>query len=351
MSNELVVLEHALAPLTDKFTQVLSVPGVNLTAPRLIRSVLISCERTPKLLNCTRQSLFNAAMSAACLGLEVDGVTGQAFLIPFDVKGTPTAQLVVGYKGYNTLGARSGLTITGEVVRQDDDFDFDEGEGWVKHRKLLGTPDRRIIAVWAKAAALDRPPVVKVLDIADVLAIQNKSPGARRSDSPWRDPAIGFPAMAEKSAKRRLARSLPLNVMQHAARLEEAFEEQGRPSYIAPDRGVVVEDATAEAQPTAAELTVHEDGRPQWTGAQAQGPHPTLDLGPVTEQPTITDTLNEWDRKLTDAAKLGTAELTKVWADIPHMYRVNLKAALDRRHKPTARGVDAIQSPHAHSEP
>ena len=41
--------------------------------------------------------------------LEVDGVTGQAFLIPF--KGR--AQLVIGYKGFNTLAARSGLTVTG----------------------------------------------------------------------------------------------------------------------------------------------------------------------------------------------------------------------------------------------
>ena len=49
-------------------------------------------------------------------GLEVDGVTGQAFLVPFAGK----VQLVVGYKGYNTLGARAGLTITGEVVRSGD---------------------------------------------------------------------------------------------------------------------------------------------------------------------------------------------------------------------------------------
>jgi RecT family len=32
-------------------------------------------------------------MSAACLGLEVDGVTGQAYLLPFKGK----AQLVIGY--------------------------------------------------------------------------------------------------------------------------------------------------------------------------------------------------------------------------------------------------------------
>jgi phage RecT family recombinase len=67
--------------------------------------------------------LFNSAMSAAVLGLEVDGVTGQAYLIPFAGK----AQLVIGYKGFNTLAARSGITITGAVVREGDEFDFELG--------------------------------------------------------------------------------------------------------------------------------------------------------------------------------------------------------------------------------
>jgi recombination protein RecT len=255
MSNDLAVIERAFLPLASKFADVLKVPGVTLTPARLIRSVMISCGRAPKLQACTLTSLFNAAMSAACLGLEVDGVTGQAFLIPFDIKGTLTAQLVVGYKGFNTIGARSGITITGEVVRDGDDFDFDEGAAWVHHRKILGQPGRRIIAAWAKAATKDRPSVVKVLDIDDILAIKQRSPGARKNDSPWNDEAIGFPAMAEKSAKRRLARTMPLNVYQLAARLDEAWEEQGLPAHIHPEAGVIIDQAAEQKpQPASGEL-------------------------------------------------------------------------------------------------
>jgi recombination protein RecT len=332
MSNDLVVLERQFDPLLDKFTQVLAVPGVNLTAPRLVRSVLISCERTPKLLNCTRQSLFNAAMSAACLGLEVDGVTGQAFLIPFDVHGTPTAQLVVGYKGFNTLAARSGITITAEVVREGDAFDFDEGEGWVRHKKILGKPGRRMIAAWAKAAARERPAVVKVLDIDDIIAIKRRSPGARRNDSPWNDEAIGFPAMAEKSAKRRLARAMPLNVCQLAARMDEAFEEQGLVAHITPASGVVIDTPPAGPQSAAADLT-------------AQQPAPQLDLGPGSDLPTATDRLAEYDRELTRRAEEGMKSLEAYWATMPREYRINLKSALDRRHKPAARRADEGKTP------
>lgn len=326
MSNDIAVLEKQFEPLAPKFDQVLQVPGVAISSQRLIRSILISCERAPGLLECTRQSLFNAAMSAACLGLECDGVTGQAFLIPFKVRGAPTAQLVIGYKGFNTLAARSGITISGEIVREGDAFDFDEGEGWVKHKKLLNGSGRRTIGAWAKAASNDRPPVVKVLGIDDILAIKAKSPGAKRQDSPWNDPAIGFPAMAEKSVKRRLARAMPLNVMQLAARLDEAFEEQGRVSYITPDKGVIVE-AEAVEQPAAAALVATE------TDAMAPDASPRAN-------DNVTDALAQWDTDLGAAALHGMSELERTWKKIPYEFQVSLKAALERRHKHAAAEAD-----------
>jgi len=176
-------------------------------------------------------------MSAAVLGLEVDGVTGQAFLIPFKTR----AQLVVGYKGYNTMGARSGYTITGACVREGDEFDYMLGsECYLRHKPSFRA-DARITHAWAVATNLRLPPIISVLSIHDIIAVKNKSPGAQKADSPWRDVAIGFPAMSEKTAKRRLARSMPLNVMQYASRLEEAFDEQHRPGWIDPERGPQIE--------------------------------------------------------------------------------------------------------------
>jgi recombination protein RecT len=243
--NALVAFENQLRPLAPHFSQVLP---ASLPAERLMRTVMVSVERLPALLECDRQSLFNAAMSAAILGLEVDGVTGQAFLIPFAKR----AQLVVGYKGYNTLGARAGLTITGSTVREGDEFDYEKGtNAFVRHKPLLNNKGR-IVAAWACATALNRPPVVEVLSIDDLLAVKAKSPGAKRSDSPWNDTAIGFPAMCEKTAKRRLARSLPLNVMQLAARMDEAVDEEGKPAWIGRD-GLVIEgkaEALADMQAT-----------------------------------------------------------------------------------------------------
>jgi len=241
-SNQLIVLEQQLKPLEQPLAEVLA---GRMPVERLTRTLLISCERNPKLLECDRQSLFNSAMSAAVLGLEVDGVTGQAFLIPFKNR----AQLVIGYRGFTTMGARSGYTITGAVVREGDQFNFSLGTEPVLIHIPADKPGGRITHAWAAATNLRLPPIISVLPIADILAIKQKSPGARKEDSPWNDPAIGFPAMAEKSAKRRLARSMPLNVMQYAARLEEAFDEQGRHSWIDPNKGVQIEGNLVDVQP------------------------------------------------------------------------------------------------------
>lgn len=243
MGNEIVVLENEFKPLLPRFEQVLS---GRMPPERLIRTVLVSCEKTPKLMQCTRQSLFNAAMTAAVLALEVDGVTGQGFLIPYDVKSQGLiAQFQLGYKGGNTLGARSGYSITAGTVREDDlQWEYREGSGgFVHHKRKLGSK-ARIIAFWSVAESRTLPPLISILSIDDALAIKGKSPGARRPESPWNDPAIGFPAMGEKSARRRLNRSMPLNTLtidfHRAALLDEGFEERGEPSFIREDGTVMI---------------------------------------------------------------------------------------------------------------
>lgn len=52
-------------------------------------------------------------------------------------------------------------------------------------------------------------------------------------------------------------------------------------------------------------------------------------------------TAAEWDLRLADAAKEGTATLASLWKSVPAEHRPTLKAALDRRHKPAAEQADA----------
>ncbi len=244
MGTNLAVIDKELTARLPMFLQVLP-PSVS--PQRLMRTVLMSCERTPKLLECSPQSIINAATTAAVLGLECDGVTGQGFLVPYG--GVATFQ--VGYKGFNTLAARSGYTINGGVVREGDEFDYMLGTaGFVRHKPLLNGTKRRIVAAWATAESHGRPNIVVVMSIDEVDQIKARSAGARKKDSPWNDLiGPGYAAMVEKTAKRRLARSMPLSVMQQAAALEDAHD-RGNIAHLMPDGDLrVVGSASAAPGP------------------------------------------------------------------------------------------------------
>ena len=251
MANDLVMYERALEPLLPTYGELLAPSGIK--PERLIRTVLVSIERMPVLRECTMPSIVQSATTAAVLGLEVDGVTGQGFLIPYTVRGVKTCTFQIGYKGYNTLAARSGYTINAGIVREGDDFEFVEGTGgYVRNKRKLGDEARRaIIGAWATAEASGRPPIICVRSIDQLLATKAKSAGARKPDSPWNDDAIGFPAMCEKTARRGLARSMPLNIMQLAASLDERHEEMGRPAWLEPG-GKLVEASATVVEPESA---------------------------------------------------------------------------------------------------
>jgi len=343
MASELILFENTLRPLAPHFEQALA--GA-VPVERLMRSIMVSVERNPRLLEANRQSLLNASMSAACLALEVDGVTGQAFFVPF--KGQ--AQLIIGYKGMNTLAARSGFTVQGEVVREGDAFDYELGDkGFVRHKPRLAGTDRPIIAAWATASANNRPPIISVLGIDDIMAIKAKSPGASRSDSPWSDPKIGFPAMASKSAKRRLSRAMPLNAdprFHLAAAMEEAVEERGKTSWIDPHRGLQIEGEDRDVptinheQRGTMELLSPVQSRTATSAAPASPASSPAATGAADEL-----TAAEWDIELDKAAKQGNVSLVALWEKIPREHKPTLKAALDRRHKLTAAEADKAKAP------
>jgi hypothetical protein len=65
---------------------------------------------------------------------------------------------------------------------------------------------------------------------------------------------------------------------------------------------------------------------------------PVAPHSPLPQEPGAADdkTAAEWDMELGEAAKQGMAALQAKWSEVPAEHKPMLKAALDRRHKPTA---------------
>lgn len=247
MSRQLTLKQQAdtvraaLEKLKPQFAMALP---KHLTPERLLRVTMTAVQNTPKLLECDRTSLFAAVTTCAQLGLEPDGVLGQAYLVPFKGK----VQFIPGYKGYLTLARNSGeiSTIQAHEVRENDFFDYGYGlNERLDHRPAEG--DRgEITHFYAYAKFKDGGHVFEVMTRADVEAIRDNSEGYKAfkqgyiKSTPWES---HFVQMGRKTVIRRLANYLPLSV-QRAAALDAAYENGVSASTN--EYGDVMIDAAAE---------------------------------------------------------------------------------------------------------
>lgn len=220
----------------------------HITPDRMIRVALTSIQKTPKLLECDPISLLGCIVQAAQLGLEPDGITGFAYLVPFwnSTKKVTEVQLIPGYKGLMNLARRSGEigAIEARVVRQKDHFEYQHGLAPILKHIPTHSPDAgEITHVYAIAHFKDGSmPQFDVMTLDDVSKIRNRS---RAKDvGPWK---TDFEEMAKKTVIRRLLKYAPTSVeVQRAIGLDERAE-----AGIPQDLSSVVDVSVlgAEAQP------------------------------------------------------------------------------------------------------
>ncbi len=206
----------------------------HMTADRFLRITLNALRVTPKLMECTIESLFGASIFCAQMGLEPNTPQGHIYLIPFrnNRKGVTEVQVIIGYQGLIALARRTGeiQTISAQAVFENDDFEID----WMnpessRHRPPKhGTPRGEFVGAWAKATFKDGGFAFDYMPAEDITKIRDGSQGyqtAKRfnsSNTPW---MTNFDQMAVKTAIRRLAKRLPMSIeLASAVRLDEATD-------------------------------------------------------------------------------------------------------------------------------
>jgi len=217
----------------------------HITPERMVRVAMTAVMNTPKLLDCSKTSLLSAVMSCAQLGLEPDGVLGQAYLVPFRGQ----VQFIPGYKGLIDLARRSGdvLSIQAKVVREGDHFDYQYGlVDKLEHKEAPGRRDKPITHVWFKATFKDGGFHWDVMTVDEIEQIRDQSEGYRAfknkkiKSNPWDS---HFGELAKKTIIRRNAKYLPMSV-QRAAAVVDAHD---RGDHVTMDRyGDLVIDGAAE---------------------------------------------------------------------------------------------------------
>ncbi len=208
---------------SDAFkSQVAKALPKHLTPDRFIRVACTAMMKTPKLMDCTQVSFFNALLSLSQLGLEPDG--RRAHLIPFG----NDCQLIVDYKGLVELAMRSGnvSNIHADVVCDNDVFIYDRGQ-ITQHTIDFKNKRGNVYAAYATVKFKDGSEKTEVLSKEDIEAVRSRSKAGK--SGPW---VTDWNEMAKKSAFRRLSKWIILSPEYHdiLERDFDSFEPLNQPS-------------------------------------------------------------------------------------------------------------------------
>jgi recombination protein RecT len=238
----------------------------HIRADQFIRVAMTTIQKNPALLQCTQVSLLACLMEAAQLGLQVDGLLGEAHLVPYRNKaGKKECQLIPGYKGLLKLARNSGeiSTVHPEVVYTKDFLEVEDGldpklihrrseEAPVEENEPLGPAVR---AAYCVARMKDGGVSFCLMWRWEIDRIRAQSK-AKDSD-PW---ITHYPEMAKKTVIRRHSKILPASAeLVSMARLED-LAEAGLPQNLG-NGAIDITDAIQEPYP----------GSPEGSGGPTEG--------------------------------------------------------------------------------
>jgi recombination protein RecT len=223
-------MSGAISPYRDKLkgfrtTLARMGPQIAMAAPshiradRMMRMCMTVVQQNPKLLDCTKESLLGAIMTAAQLGLYPDvSVLGHAYFVPFK----STVVFIAGYKGLIDLAARGGhvTSIHPYAVYEGDDFEYEYGLNPTLRHKPSGEPlgSREMTHVYC-IARIRGEPIAQfvVMTKEEIDNIRKRSPA--RNNGPW---VTDYEPMALKSVVRREVKYLPISSeLQRVVALDE----------------------------------------------------------------------------------------------------------------------------------
>jgi recombination protein RecT len=229
-NNQLAALNSVKALLNASRDAIASRLPRHLTADRMLKVALTSINKTPKLLECTRESLTAAIMQAAELGLEPGGALGEGYLVPYNCKVKDAngkerwemqCQFIPGYRGLISLARRSGqiVSLEAHVVHAKDAFACQLGlNPSLEHAPAWEEADPGALRfVYAVAKLKDGGTQFEVMSKAQVDGIRARSKAG--NFGPW---VTDYEEMARKTVVRRLFKYLPVSV-----EMAQAFEIQG----------------------------------------------------------------------------------------------------------------------------
>lgn len=249
----------------------------HVNADRMLKIALGALRTTPKLMECTTETLFGAIVQCSQLGLEPNTPLGHAYLIPFrnNRKNVTEVQIVFGYKGLIDLARRSGqiVSISAHAVHDGDKFNYAYGlEEKLEHIPAKGERGD-VIYFYAVAKLVGGGHAFEVMSREDVEAIRDSSNNFKfardKGATVW---GQHFIQMGRKTVLRRLFNYLPVSIeLATASALDSKSamgEDQNIGAVLDGDFSVVDEEHQQYHQQDDADQGDQQQEEPQQNGNQ-----------------------------------------------------------------------------------
>lgn len=194
-----------------------ALPANTVNVDRFMQSAFLAITnpKMPDLVRCSKDSIFRALREAAAYGLELSGMLGQAYLIPYNVKGVMTANLQLGYKGLIALARRSNTikTIAAEAIHENDIFDCELASGRSIHHKIDIFKERgEVVAYYCLVELANGGEQFKVMSKKEIEKHRDKFSKAYNPKDPNNIWNKNFDAMALKTCVIQALKLCPISI-------------------------------------------------------------------------------------------------------------------------------------------
>jgi recombination protein RecT len=198
--------------LANALPSIRQVTGKLIDPERLVKIVLVARARTPKLAECSPESLLMSVMHAAEVGLEPNTPLQHAALVPFKNRHTnrQECQFMPMWRGLVYLAKKSAglVTCKPRVVYSRDRYKLDEGvDDQLVHEPHIGGDRGDPVFAYSVVRLREGEQIIKDWDWLPLSRIKEIQARARSQEGPW---TTDWDEMARKTVLKHHMKLLPL---------------------------------------------------------------------------------------------------------------------------------------------
>ena len=207
MGQELQREGQIKSGLIARQQQVKSLLGDKKKADKFLATA-VSVANDFKLRECHPNSIIDACINVAQMGLDLNPTLSHAYIVPFK----QTVQLIVSARGYTAMLARTGWKVKTYVVNECDEFEYivDGFEEKVHFKKNLDSEEENFRYAVALAESPDGTIYVEVMNKKQINKHRVVSANQKDINKPTGIWADWWDEMSLKTVLKKLVKKLPI---------------------------------------------------------------------------------------------------------------------------------------------